>query len=81
MDDQAGCARSLTEATTWSPEQAGWPYSSPIAREKYRPHLQEEIDAAGMAKDCVKLEKLFQEVADLPDADELLTYSLIDSCS
>ena len=27
-----------------------------------------------MAKDCVKLERLFQEVADLPDADELLTY-------
>jgi hypothetical protein len=27
-----------------------------------------------MAKDCVKLERLFQEVADLPDADELMTY-------
>jgi hypothetical protein len=26
-----------------------------------------------MAKDCVKLERLFQEVADLPE-DELLTY-------
>ena len=58
---------------TWSPEQAGWPYGSPIAWEKYRPYLQEEIDTAGMAKDCVKLERLFQEVADLPD-DELLTY-------
>jgi hypothetical protein len=27
-----------------------------------------------MAKDCVKLERLFQGVADLPDADELMTY-------
>ena len=27
-----------------------------------------------MAKNCVKLERLFQEVADLPDADELMTY-------
>jgi hypothetical protein len=26
------------------------------------------------AKDCATLEELFQEVADLPDADELLTY-------
>ena len=59
---------------TWSPEQTGWPYGSPIAWEKYRPHLQEEIDTAGMAKNCVKLERLFQEVADLPDADELMTY-------
>ena len=38
------------------------------------PYLQEEIDTAGMAKNCVKLERLFQEVADLPDADELMTY-------
>ena len=59
---------------TWSPEQTGWPYPSPIAWEKYRPYLQEEIDTAGMAKDCIKLERLFQEVADLPDADELMTY-------
>jgi hypothetical protein len=59
---------------TWSPEQAGWPYPSPIAWERYRPYLQEEIDTAGMAKNCVKLERLFQEVADLPDADELMTY-------
>jgi hypothetical protein len=59
---------------TWSPEQTGWPYGSPIAWEKYRPYLQEEIDTAGMAGDCVKLERLFQEVADLPDADELMTY-------
>ena len=58
---------------TWSPEQTGWPYPSPIAWEKHRPYLQEEIDTAGMAKDCVKLERLFQEVADLP-YDELLTY-------
>jgi hypothetical protein len=34
------------------------PYPSPIAWEKYRPYLQEEIDTAGMAKDCVKLERL-----------------------
>ena len=27
-----------------------------------------------MAKNCIKLERLFQEVADLPDADELMTY-------
>jgi len=53
---------------------SGWPYPSPIDWEKYRPYLQEEIDTAGMAKDCVKLERLFQEVADLPDADELMTY-------
>jgi len=59
---------------SWSPEQTGWPYGSPIAWEKYRPYLQEEIDTAGMAKDCVKLERLFQEVADLPDADGLMTY-------
>jgi len=59
---------------TWSPEQAGWPYPSPIAWEKYRPYLQEEIDTAGMAKNCINLERLFQEVADLPDADELMTY-------
>jgi hypothetical protein len=59
---------------TWSPDQTGsWPYPSPIAWENYRPYLQEEIDTAGMAKDCVKLERLFQEVADLP-YDELLTY-------
>ena len=59
---------------TWSPEQSGWPYPSPPAWEMYRPYLQEEIDTAGMAKDCVKLERLFQEVADLPEADELMTY-------
>jgi hypothetical protein len=59
---------------TWSPEQTGWPYPSPIAWEKYRPYLQEEIDTAGMANDCIKLERLFQEVADVPDADELMTY-------
>ena len=28
---------------TWSPEQTGWPDPSPIAWEKYRPYLQEEI--------------------------------------
>jgi hypothetical protein len=59
---------SGTSSGTWSTgdavaeapslEQAGWPYHSPIAWEKYRPHLQEEIDAAGIAKDCVKLEEL-----------------------
>jgi hypothetical protein len=25
---------------TWSPEQAGWPYPSPIAWEKYRPYFR-----------------------------------------
>ena len=40
---------------------------------EYRPYLQEEIDTAGMTNDCIKLERLFQEVADQPE-EELLTY-------
>src|SRR5512133_3670806 len=40
--------------------------------EKYRPHLKEEIDAAGMAKDCAKLDELGWEVANLPNLTEVL---------
>jgi hypothetical protein len=59
-----------TSSGTWSKGDAI--AEATIAWEKYRPHLKEEIEAAGMAKDCAKLEELAQEVADLPRWDEAL---------
>jgi hypothetical protein len=59
-----------TSSGTWSTGDAI--AEATIDWEKYRPHLKEEIDAAGMAKDCAKLEELAQEVADLPNWDEAL---------
>jgi hypothetical protein len=59
-----------TSSGTWSTGDAM--SEATIDWEKYRPHLKEEIDAAGMAKDCAKLEELAHEVADLPNADEVL---------
>jgi hypothetical protein len=62
-----------TSSGTWSNGDAI--AEATIDWEKYRPHLKEEIDAAGMAKDCAKLDELGQEVAGLPNWDEvLLTY-------
>jgi hypothetical protein len=62
-----------TSSGTWSTGDAV--AEATIDWEKYRPHLKEEIDAAGMAKDCAKLDELGQEVAHLPNATEvLLTY-------
>jgi hypothetical protein len=62
-----------TSSGTWSNGDAI--AEATIDWEKYRPHLKEEIDAAGIAKDCAKLDELGQEVANLPNATEvLLTY-------
>ncbi len=62
-----------TSSGTWSNGDAI--AEATIDWEKYRPHLKEEIDAAGMAKDCAKLDELGQEVVNLPNWDEvLLTY-------
>jgi hypothetical protein len=54
-----------TSSGTWSNGDAI--AEATIDWEKYRPHLKEEIDAAGMAKDCAKLNELGGEVAHLPD--------------
>jgi hypothetical protein len=59
-----------TSSGTWSDGDAI--AEATIDWEKYRPHLKEEIDAAGMAKDCAKLEELAQEVAHLPNVTEVL---------
>ncbi len=59
-----------TSSGTWSNGDAI--AEATIDWEKYRPHLKEEIDAAGMAKDCAKLDELGQEVASLPNWDEVL---------
>jgi hypothetical protein len=62
-----------TSSGTWSNGDAI--AEATIDWEKYRPGLKEEIDAAGMAKDCAKLDELGQEVVSLPNWDEvLLTY-------
>jgi hypothetical protein len=62
-----------TSSGTWSNGDAI--AEATIDWEKYRPHLKEDIDAAGMAKDCAKLDELGQEVVSLPNWDEvLLTY-------
>ena len=62
-----------TSSGTWSDGDAI--AEATIDWEKYRPHLKEEIDAAGVAKDCAKLDELGQEVVSLPNWDEvLLTY-------
>jgi len=62
-----------TSSGTWSNGDAI--AEATIDWEKYRPHLKDEIDAAGMAKDCAKLDELGQEVVSLPNWDEvLLTY-------
>jgi hypothetical protein len=58
-----------TSSGTWSDGDAI--AEATIDWEKYRPHLKEEIDAAGMAKDCAKLEELAWEVAH-PFQDEVL---------
>ena len=58
-----------TSSGTWSNGDAI--AEATIDWEKYRPHLKEEIDAAGMAKDCAKLEELAYEVAH-PFRDEVL---------
>ena len=58
-----------TSSGTWSNGDAI--AEATIDWEKYRPHLKEEIDAAGMAKDCAKLEELAHEVAN-PLRDEVL---------
>ena len=54
-----------TSSGTWSNGDAI--AEATIDWEKYRPGLKDEIDAAGMAKDCAKLNELGEEVADLPD--------------
>jgi hypothetical protein len=59
-----------TSSGTWSNGDAI--AEATIDWEKYRPHLKEEIDAAGMAKDCAKLDELGQEVVSLPNWDEVL---------
>jgi hypothetical protein len=62
-----------TSSGTWSNGDAI--AEATIDWEKYRPHLKEEVDAVGMAKDCAKLDELGQEVAHLPNTTEvLLTY-------
>jgi hypothetical protein len=83
LDDGPPCGQTIvfrghyggngTSSGTWSTGDAV--AEAKIDWEKYRPHLKEEIDAAGMAKDCAKLEELGQEVVHLPDANEaLLSY-------
>jgi hypothetical protein len=59
-----------TSSGTWSKGDAI--AEATIDWEKYRPHLKEEIDAAGTAKDCAKLDELGQEVVSLPNWDEVL---------
>jgi hypothetical protein len=59
-----------TSSGTWSNGDAI--AEATIDWEKYRPHLKEEIDAAGMAKDCAKLEQLAQEVAPPDQRDPYL---------
>ena len=59
-----------TSSGTWSSGDAI--AEATIDWEKYRPHLKEEIDAAGMAKDCAKLDELGWEVANLPNLTEVL---------
>ena len=59
-----------TSSGTWSNGDAI--AEATIDWEKYRPHLKEDIDAAGMAKDCAKLDELGQEVAHFPNATEVL---------
>lgn len=61
---------NATSSGTWSNGDAI--AEATIAWEKYRPHLKEEIDAAGMAKDCAKLEELAQEVAPPDQRDPYL---------
>jgi hypothetical protein len=58
-----------TSSGTWSNGDAI--AEATIDWEKYRPHLKEEIDVAGMAKDCAKLDELGWEVAH-PLRDEVL---------
>jgi hypothetical protein len=58
-----------TSSGTWSNGDAV--AEATIDWEKYRPGLKEEIDAAGTAKDCAKLEELAYEVAH-PFRDEVL---------
>ncbi len=58
-----------TSSGTWSNGDAI--AEATIDWEKYRPHLKEEIDAAGIAKDCAKLDELGWEVAH-PLRDEVL---------
>jgi hypothetical protein len=59
-----------TSSGTWSNGDAI--AEATINWEKYRPHLKEEIDAAGTAKDCAKLEDLAQEVAPPDQRDPYL---------
>jgi hypothetical protein len=59
-----------TSSGTWSKGDAI--AEATIDWEKYPPHLKDEIDAAGMAKDCAKLDELGQEVVSLPNWDEVL---------
>ena len=63
------CGGNRTSSGTWSNGDAI--AEATIDWEKYRPHLKEEIDAAGTAKDCAKLEQLAQEVTN-PLRDEVL---------
>ena len=59
-----------TSSGTWSNGDAI--AEATIDWEKYRPHLKEEIDAAGTAKDCAKLEQLAREVAPPDQRDPYL---------
>jgi hypothetical protein len=59
-----------TSSGTWSNGDAI--AEATIDWEKYRPGLQEEIDAAGTAKDCAKLEQLAREVAPPDQRDPYL---------
>jgi hypothetical protein len=59
-----------TSSGTWSDGDAI--AEATIDWEKYRPGLKEEIDAAGMAKDCAKLEQLAREVAPPDQRDPYL---------
>jgi hypothetical protein len=51
---------------TWSPEQTGWPYPSPIAWEKYRPYLQEEIDTAAWPRTASNLRGCSRKLPTFP---------------
>jgi hypothetical protein len=67
-----------TAMKTWSPEDLGWPYPAAIKWEHWEqrhPHLQADIDHAGMAADCETLYNLFGEAIDVPEGnEEVLTY-------
>ena len=71
----SGCA-----ATTWRPDtQANWPptgqQQTEVTWSDYRPGLKDDVDKAGVKKDCPKLDALMSEAFETDTSDRLaLTY-------